>query len=44
MSSFWVCNGSIMVKLKNEAVIITQDCDLANYFSDNPLIDKEILD
>ena len=37
--SFWVSNGSIRVKLKNEAVsIITHDCDLANLFPDNPLI------
>ena len=38
--SFWVSNGSIRVKLKNEAVsIITHDCDLANLFPDNSLIE-----
>ena len=38
--SFLVSNGSIRVKLKNEAVsIITHDCDLANLFPYNPLTD-----
>ena len=38
--SFWMSNGSIRVKLKNEpASIITHYCDLANLFPDNPLID-----
>ena len=33
-------NGSIRVKLKNEAVsIITRNCDLVNLFSDNRLIE-----
>ena len=38
---FWVSNGSIRVKLKNESFssIMTHDCDLANLFPDNPLID-----
>ena len=38
--SFWMSNDLIRVKLKNEAVfIITHDCDLANLFPDNRLID-----
>ena len=38
--SFWMSIASIRVKLKNEAVsIITHDCDLANLFPNNLLID-----
>ena len=39
--SFWVSNGSIRVKLINEAVsIIKHDCHLANLiFPDNSLIE-----
>ena len=39
--SFWVSNGLMRVKLKNEAVsIIMHNCDLANLFPDNLLIDN----
>ena len=39
ISSFWVSNGSIRVKLVNENVsIITYDCDLEKLFPGDPLI------
>ena len=37
----WLSNGSIKVKLKNEAVSnIMHNSDLANLFPGNPLIDN----
>ena len=37
---FWVRNGLVRATLKKEAVsIITDDCDFANLFPDNPLTD-----
>ena len=39
ISSFWVSNGSIRIKLVNKNVsIITYDCDLEKLFPGDPLI------
>ena len=40
VSTFWIRNGSVRIKLSNESVsMITHSCDLEKLFPGNPLIE-----